>query len=161
MENPRFLLRATKYLAIFVLLLLAPLCFAECPRCFGDSVVVQVLANDGQPVPEQTVTFELRYKKLDYTMVKNQRTDSNGEARIQLPPAARPESLAVDVNFTPDDLHCSCRVHADTETVMLKGLTVDGRPRNVKLSAPVPSAPGRIIFVARPSTHWEKVLFGG
>jgi hypothetical protein len=145
------LLRPLHCLAIFLVLCLGPL-------CFGESVVVQVLnGRDGKPVPD--VTLQLRFANATNTMVMNFRTDSNGEARFQLPQAT-PESLKVEVAFTSSGLHCPCRVLADAETVMRQGLTVARRARGSKLFAPIQPAPGHIVFVARPVGRLESILFG-
>jgi len=155
MANQSILQRAMQCLAIVLALSLSSL-------CFGEAVVVQVLnGKDGHPVPEQPVTMQLGYANSKYTMVLTQTTDANGEARIQLPPA-RPETLEVHVDLahTPDDLQCWCRVLAKTETVMREGLKVAGRSRTSKSSAPIQPTPGRIVFVARPSSHLVTILFG-
>jgi hypothetical protein len=153
MANRQIFLRAVQSLALLLVLCL-------CPLCFGESVVVQVLhGRDGTPVPDQLVTMQLRFANATSVMALNSRTDSNGEAHFRLPPAT-PETLEVEVNFAPNALHCSCRVLANTETVMREGLIVAGRTRGYKLSSPIQATPGHIVFVARPAVLLEKVLFG-
>ena len=153
MANQRILLRPLNCLAVSLVLCLTPLCFAE-------SVVVQVLGNDKQPVPHQEVTLELRYETLGRPTVRNQSTDLKGEARIELPEGFRSKSLAVEVNFTPDDQHCSCRVRADVDTVMREGLTVVTPAHGSKSAEPIQPTPGHIIFVAQPATSSEAELSG-
>jgi hypothetical protein len=148
MANQRTLPRPLNCLAISLILCLTPLCFAE-------SVVVQVLGNDKQPVPHQQVNLELRYETLGRPTVRNQTTDLKGEARIELPEDFKSKSLAVQVNFTPDDQHCSCRVSANIDTVMREGLTVVTPALDSQSRAPSQPTPGRIVFVARPATPTE------
>jgi hypothetical protein len=157
MATNRNRFRVLKCLAIWMVLSFASM-------CFGESVVIQVLSRkDGQPLSGKVVTMEFRYAKTagreNQDIALNLRTDSNGEVEFQMP-SARPEFLAVLVDLNPSGLHCSCRVLASTETVLREGLTVADRTRAANTSAPVQSAPGHILFVARPPTLLEKVIYG-
>jgi hypothetical protein len=139
-------------LAILLVLCLGPL-------CFGESVVVQVLnGRDGTPVPDQFVTMKLRNANATTMVALNSRTDANGEARFQLPQTL-PTALDVEVALTQPGLHCPSHLLGNTERVMHDGLMVAARMHGSKLSAPIQTAPGHIVFVARPSLLLEKVLF--
>src|SRR5208282_1693342 len=150
MANQPILARPLNCLALFLVLCLAPL-------CFGESVIVQVLGKDGQPIPNQDVTFGFRHEKLSPPVVRTERTDRNGEARIVLP-QLKPKTLDVEVNFTLSDMRCSCRAHADTETVLREGLQIVSRSRGFRSPAPDHPTPGHIVFVARPASHSETIL---
>jgi hypothetical protein len=67
--------------------------------------------------------------------------------------------MEVEVTVTQTGLHCSRHILVKSETVAHQGLMVVGRTRSSKLSAPIQPVPGRIVFVARPSSLLEKVLF--
>jgi hypothetical protein len=153
MANPRILLRPLNCLAIFLALCL-------CPLCFGESVVVQVLnGRDGAPVADQFVTMHLHFANSNTMMTLNTKTDTHGDARFQLPHIT-PESLEVEVELTQPGLHCPYHVHGRMQSVMSEGLMVTARMHGSRLSAPIQTAPGHIVFVARPSGRWETVLFG-
>jgi hypothetical protein len=152
MANQRTFLRPLNCLALFLVLCLGPL-------CFGESVVVQVLNGmDGTPVRDQFVTMQLRNASAKTVMALNSRTDSNGKAHFLLPQTT-PESLNVEVQLSAPALHCTCQTLVKTEAVIREGLVVSRRIRNSRLSAPIQPAPGHIVFVARPSSLLEKVLF--
>lgn len=153
MANRRTLLRPLNCLALLLVLCLGPLCFSE-------SVVVQVLnSRDGTPIPDQFVTMQLRNASAKTVMALNSRTDSNGKAHFLLP-QTQPETLNVEVQLSAPALHCTCQTLVNTESVIREGLiVVSRRIRNSKLSAPVQPAPGHIVFLARPSSLLEKVLF--
>ncbi len=125
-------LRAGKWLTLALVLCLAPL-------CFGEMMVVKVLnGSDGAPVVRKT--------------------DSSGEARFPMP-EVKPETLGVEVHFTARGLHCSCRVQTQTETVVREGLIVSPRIRHPKTPSAIQASPGNIVFVARPTSFLEKVLY--
>jgi hypothetical protein len=151
MANQPTVLHAPTCLAILVMLFLCPLCFAQ-------SVTVRVVDTTGQPISDQVVTAHFLFANPANDRAFNQRTDANGEALLQLPQPT-PEAMDVEVGLVQTNLHCSCRVLAKTERVMREGLTIAGRTRGVKSSKPIPPTPGHIIFVARPPSLLEKVLF--
>jgi len=153
MANPRIL-------PLHCLAILLALCL--CPLCFGETVVVQVLnGRDGKPVTDQLVAMQLHFPNTDTMMGLNARTDANGEAHFQLPKTT-PErvEVEVEVEFTQVGLHCPYHVHGTMQSVMSEGLMVAARMRDPKLSAPIQTSPGHIVFVARPSVRWQTVLFG-
>ena len=143
-------LRAGKWLTPALVLCLAPL-------CFGEMMVVKVLnGSDGAPVSDQFVTVEFRSGKTATVDVR--KTDSSGEARFPMP-EVKPETLGVEVHFTARGLHCSCRVQTQTETVVREGLIVSPRIRHPKTPSAIQAGPGNIVFVARPTSFLEKVLY--
>lgn len=153
MANPRILLRTLNCLAVVLALCL-------CPLCFGESVIVRVLnGSDGKPVADQFVTMQLHFAKPGTMMTLNVKTDDKGEARFQLPNLT-PESLEVELELSHAGLHCPHHVFSSTESVMHQGLMIAARVHGSKLSAPIQTAPGHIVFVAQPSVRWETVLFG-
>jgi hypothetical protein len=89
----------------------------------------------------------------------NGSTDANGEARFRLPEPA-PEHLAANVSVTSEHWHCGCGVLAVMQDVIQKGVVgplprVDSR----KFAFPVEPVPGKILFVARPLSFFERLLY--
>ena len=153
MAKPSVLLRAAKCLALAAVLWLAP-------SCFGELVVIKVLnGGNGAGVANQLVTVQLRYAKSagKPNDIQIQRTDSDGEMRF-LVHDIRPESLDVKIDFDGKGLKCSCRVKAEPETVLREGLVV-GRGSLPKNSPPIQAEPAHIVFIARPSSFLEKVMY--
>ena len=158
MATKRFIQRALKGMAVIAVLCLGPLCFAE-------SVVVRVVNMNGEPLGEQPVTMQLRYGKTatgeDRIIVLRYITDLSGEADFQLP-LAKPQALGVDVQFAAKGLHCSCRVVTQTDTVIREGITVVHRAHGSKTSPTSPTIqprPGQIVFIARPASLFQKVMY--
>ena len=156
MRKHPVLLRAGKWLALAMVLCLAPL-------CFGESMVVKVLnGSDGGPVADQLVIVEFRSKmsagEETRKILVRRVTDPSGEALIPVP-LIKLEDLNIQVNFSAKGMHCSCRVQTEIETVIREGLIVPHRARLAKTSHPIQAGPGHIVFVARESSLLEKIVF--
>ena len=81
--------------------------------------------------------------------------DSNGEPRFNIPEPT-PAHLFVHGALTYEYWHCTCVFMGPTEAVVHKGV-VEAPPK-----APIALAnpePGHIVFVARPFTFVEKLLY--
>ena len=147
MGNKRLIRRALICLAGVVVLCLAPL-------CFGETVIVRVLGEaDGEPLVRQAVTVRLHYGNK--TTVVHELTDFSGEATIDLS-RIKPEALSVSVKLDTDYYSCTCRVKADTDTVLSKGLARDGHGKSLKLFN---DAPKEIIFLARPASIRKRLIY--
>jgi hypothetical protein len=152
----QFIQRALKGMAVLAVLCLGTL-------CFGETVVVRVISGvEGLPLSGQPVTMQLRYGKTAteeaHTILLRYTTDFSGEAEFPLP-LAKPQALNVDVKFEAKGLRCSCRVLTETETVLREGLTVANPAHGSKTPAVVKPRPGQIVFIARPSSFLQKVIY--
>jgi hypothetical protein len=131
-----------------------------CPVCFAQPVTVRVVSGkDGHPLPKQAVSVQFFYDKpakvspsLDFE------TDSNGEAQFDLPEPA-PVHLNVRITLPSEHWHCACGFMGDTEMVVEKGV-VQGTPDKTKTPVAAPKVEaGHIVFVARPFTFVERLLY--
>jgi hypothetical protein len=86
-------------------------------------------------------------------------TDANGEAQFNISESP-PENIDVRLALPSEHWHCACWVMADTETVLREGI-VQIPPINVPNApfAPASTEPGQIVFIARPFTFFEKLLY--
>ena len=147
MGTHRIIRPSLKCLAFLLVLCLTPL-------CFGESVVVRILSEvDGEPLADQAVTARLLYGNK--TEVLHLETNSGGEAFIEMP-KEKPQSLNVSVKVSLDDYSCTCRILADTDTVLREGVATDGHGRSLKL---VTQAPKQIIFLARPASIRKRMIY--
>jgi hypothetical protein len=144
---------------VFVLLLLVE------PLCFAQAVTVRVVnAADGHPLQKQQVSVSLLYEKGEKTPAKYEanlslETDANGEARFTLPEPTPPHILA-QVRLTSEHWRCGCGVLAASGDVIQKGIVgplPGGEPK--KTTASLKAAPGEILFVARPLSFFERLLY--
>jgi hypothetical protein len=145
-------------LVCVLLLLLGPLCHAQV-------VTVRVInAANGHPLPKQQVSVNLFYEKGVKTPAKYDAnltlaTDVNGEAHFALPEPA-PLHLFVQIRLTSEHWHCGCLALAATGDVIQKGI-VDPLPEgeSKKAAASLKAIPGEILFVARPLSFFELLLY--
>lgn len=135
-----------------------------CQVCFAQSVKVRVINGwDGRPLPRQGVSVQFFYEKPPkVTPPQRLTTDANGEAQFSIPESL-PEHIDVQLALTSEYWHCACGVMADTEEVLNllnKGILQDRRSNvpNAPL-APANREPGQIVFIARPFTFFEKLLY--
>ena len=128
-----------------------------CPVCFAQSVRVRVInGKDGRPLPKQAISVQFFYEKpAKVSPPLHLETDSNGEAQFSIPEPT-PAHLFVHVALTNEYWHCACGFMGDTETVVHKGV-VEAPPKAP--IAPANREPGQIVFVARPFTFVERLLY--
>jgi hypothetical protein len=135
------------------------------PLCLAQVVAIRVInAADGRPLQKQRVSVSLLYEKGEKTPAKydanlSLETDANGEAQFTLPEPA-PRHLSAQVRLTSEHWHCGCGVLAATGEVIQKGI-VGPLPRaeSKKSAPPVKADPGEILFVARPLSFFERLLY--
>lgn len=149
--------RCSQYLVWFLPLLLGPSCFAQ-------GVTVRVInAANGHPLQKQSVTVSLLYEKGERTPAKYDatlrlETDVNGEAHFRLPEP--PVHFSAQVRVDWSHWKCGCGVLGSTDDLIRKGIL-----------GPVPTAKsensatlfkvvaGEILFVARPLSFFERLLY--
>jgi hypothetical protein len=129
-----------------------------CPACYAQSVSVRVLdAKHKVGLANETVSVQFVYDKpASVTPPLRLKTDSNGEARFDMPDP-RPEHLDVRVALTSEHWHCGCWMMADTETVLEKGLA-EAVPSETAASQTT-AKPGQILFLPHPFTFIEILLY--
>ena len=135
------------------------------PFCFAQVVTVRVInAADGHPLQKQHVSVSLLYDKGEKTPAKYEanltlETDTNGEARFTLPEPAPPH-ISVQVRLTSEHWRCGCGVLAASGDVIQKGIVgplPGGQSKKTTTSLKAP--PGEILFVARPLSFFERLLY--
>jgi hypothetical protein len=119
---------------------------------------------NGHPLPKQQVSISLLYEKgekvpANYDALLQLETDVNGEVQFRLPEPA-PAHLAAQVRLTSEHWHCGCTALVDTQDLIQKGL-VGPEPGHgsTRSTASVKAEPGEILFVARPFTFFERLLY--
>jgi hypothetical protein len=134
------------------------------PFCYGQAIRVRVInGKNGHPLPKQQVSVSLLYegnetKPAKYDAIQHFDTDANGVAQFSLPEPA-PAHLSVGVRLTSEHWHCGCAAPA---LVVTKELIQKGIVEGWELSSPskpVTAAPAEIVFVARPFTFFELLLY--
>jgi len=134
--------------------------------CPAQTVTIRVVnANDGSPLQHQPVSVSLLYEKGETTPAKydanlSLQTDANGEIRFELPKPA-PAHMAAQVRLTSEHWHCGCMVLAATQDVIEKGIVDSAASASESKRSPalVKAVPGEILFVARPLSFWERLLY--
>jgi hypothetical protein len=130
------------------------------PTCFAQSVRIRVIDDkDGRGLPKQSVSVQFFYEKpASVSPPLHLETDSNGEAQFTIPEPT-PAHLFVHVALTSEHWHCGCGFMGNTETVVHDGI-LEGLPAKAKApSVPANAEPGYIVFVARPFTLIERLLY--
>ena len=130
-----------------------------CPVCFAQSVKVRVLdGKAGRGLPKLSISVQFLYEKpASASTPLRLETDANGEAQFSIPEPA-PAHLFVVVALTSEHWRCGCGFMGDTQTVVDKGF-LSTFPTAAKPNTPVNSEPGYIVFVARPFTFVERLLY--
>src|SRR5437870_4768919 len=134
--------------------------------CFGQTVAIRVVnANDGSPLQHQPVSVSLLYDKGEPRPAEdganlNLQTDANGEVRFVLPKPA-PAHISAQVRLTSEHWHCGCMVLAVTQDVIQKGFVDSAASASQARKSPalVRAVPGEILFIARPLSFWERLLY--
>ena len=132
-----------------------------CDVCFTQAVKVRVInGNDGRPLPKLAVSVQLFYEKQAKISAPLQiETDLNGEAEFNIP-GPPPEHIDVRITLTSPYWHCTCWRMAETEELLHKGIVQVSRTNvpNAPI-APANTVPGQIVFITRPYTFFEKLLY--
>lgn len=145
-------------LVCVLVLLIGPLCLAQV-------VTVRVVNTaDGHPLQNQHVSVSLLNESgeklpANYEANASLETDVNGEAHFTLPQPA-PRHLSVLVRLTSEHWRCGCAVLAATGDVIQKGI-VGPLPggQSKKAATTLKAMPGEILFVARPLSFFERLLY--
>ncbi len=132
------------------------------PLCYAQPVTIRVISTEnGRPLQKQPVKLFLLYGPGE-KIPANQKgmlrleTNVNGEAQFRLPEPP-PAHLTVLVDIDGNRWHCPCGVLAITEDVMSKGI-VKSAAEPGKSHAFEKQVPGKILFVARPLSFFERLL---
>jgi hypothetical protein len=123
------------------------------PCCYAQAVTIRIInANDGSPLRDQKVSVSLLYDKGEA-----QPANYNGHFVL---PGPAPTHISAQVRLAPSHWRCGCGVLIATEELIRKG-TVGPLPAadSGKSAASVKTAPGEILFVARPLSFWERLLY--
>jgi hypothetical protein len=145
-----------RYSACILILLIVPLCAAQ-------SLTIRVInAKDGRPLQRQRVSVTLLYDrgeaqpaKYDATLALE--TDAEGKAQFSLPEPA-PRHLAVRVTVDWGHWNCGCGVLTATQDVIEKGV-VESAANRKDSAAPTTAPPGEILFVARPLSFFQRLMY--
>jgi hypothetical protein len=135
------------------------------PCCYAQAVTIRVInANDGGPLRYQQVSVSLLYDRgeaqpANYNGNLSLETDANGEANFVLPGPA-PTHISAQVRLAPSHWRCGCVVLVATEELIRNG-TSGTLPAadSGKSAVPVKAVPGEILFVARPLSFWERLVY--
>jgi hypothetical protein len=150
-----------RYLVCVLVLWFGPFCFV----CRGEAVTIRVINSDGgRPLQKQQVSVSLLYDKGEKTPAKydanlNLETDVNGEVHFVLPEPA-PAHLAVRILIDWGHWDCggACGVLAASQDVIDRGIVESAADRK-KPAASRKAIPGEILFVARPLSLLERLLY--
>lgn len=132
--------------------------------CFGHTIKIRMvnIAN-GHPLPKQPISIGLIYDKnekppANYSAHFQLETDANGEAEFQLPDPA-PAHVAAQAHLTFEHWHCGCAALENTQDLIQKGFTAGLATGSTPPGASVKAQPGEILFVARPFTFFERLMY--
>jgi hypothetical protein len=122
-----------------------------------------VNSNNGQPIAKQSVSVNLLYdkgEKAPATYEANLRleSDANGEARFLLPDPV-PVHLVAQVRLTSEHWHCGCLALVATQDLIQKGIVQASGPESTGSATNAKAEPGVILFLARPFTFLERLLY--
>jgi len=131
-----------------------------CPACFAQAVSVRVINEEnGRGLAKQGVSVQFFYEKpSQVSSALHLETDSKGEAQFSIPEPA-PAHLFVHVALTSEHWHCRCLMMGDTETVVHKGFLKAVSANTKAPTAAANAEPGYIVFIVRPVTLFERVLY--
>jgi hypothetical protein len=135
------------------------------PCCFGQIIRVRIInGENGHPLPKQQVSVSLLYEKGEqkparYDEVLNLETDVNGEAHFKLPEPP-PVHFSAQVRVDWSRWKCGCGVLGSTDDLIQKGILGPEPTTNPKNSdALFTAVSGEVLFVARPLTIFERLLY--
>jgi len=131
---------------------------------FAQVVTIRVVnPHDKKPVRGRQVAVSLFYEKGESASEKGETnlsfvTDANGEAHFSLPNPA-PRNISAQVHL-PDIWNCACLILTTTEEVVRIGVIAPKSTGGSEKSAPaVKAVPGEILFLVRPPSFWERLLY--
>ena len=144
----------SRFFVLFLTLWLGPMCSAQVIR------IRVINSNNGQPLPKQSVSVNLLYDKGEKPPAKYEanlllETDADGKAQFRLPEPV-PAHLGVQVRLTSEHWHCGCMALATTQDVIQKGMSDSESTTSIKNAR---AEPGIILFLARPFTLLERLLY--
>lgn len=132
--------------------------------CLGQEIRIRVIdATSRHPLQKQRVSLSLLYEKSEKTPAKYDalvylETDLSGEAQFRLPEPP-PAHLEAQVRLTSEHWHCGCLVLVATQDLIQKGVVGTELGHRSGRSAAERAQPGEILFVARPFTFLERLLY--
>jgi len=120
-------------------------------------------ANNAHPLVEQNVSVALLYGKDEKAPAKydanlNFETDANGEAQFHLPEPA-PVHFSAHVRLTSEHWHSGCVALVTTQDVLQKGSVQALGSELTRSTTNAKPEPGVILFLARPFTFIERLLY--
>ncbi len=133
------------------------------PFCRAQDVTVRLVnAANGHPLPKWKVSVSFYYGKksaANYDQSLNLETNANGEAHFELP-QPRPEYFSAQAKIDWSHWKCGCGVLGTTGELVRKGIagplpTIDSKVSPASFTA----APHEILFLARPLSFWERLLY--
>jgi len=150
------------FLRFFVFVLL--LCLG--PVCLAQELTVRLInAANGRPLQKQPVSvsflYDKRYDKsipAKYDAVLNFETDVNGEAHFVLP-IPPPAHFSAQVRVDWSRWHCGCGILGSTDDLIGKGIVGPVRATDSTTSAAFKAVPGQVLFVARPLSFFERLIY--
>ena len=148
----------------FLFLTWLPVLLSAGPLCVGQTIRIRIInGSNGHPLLKQPVSVSLLYEKAEkapakYEALLRLETDTNGVALFTLPDLA-PAHLSAGAHLTSEHWQCGCAAPllVDTKDVIQNGV-VAGREFSSRATS-VKAEPGEIIFVARPFTFFERLLY--
>lgn len=132
---------------------------------FGQTLKVRLIdARNGRPLQNKKVVISYLYDK-DQNSPGNLNdqlyleTNISGEAQFSLPMPA-PSHLSVNVQLPSKEWRCGCTILKSTEVLILNGF-VGPAPDHSSTSHTFPwtVTPRLILFTARPTTFFEKLMY--
>jgi hypothetical protein len=148
------------YLACLLLLCCGPICLAQ-------EVTVRVInAANRRPLQKQAISVSFLYdKKYDkeipakYDAILNLETDVNGQAHFKFPEPP-PVHFSAQVRVDWSRWMCGCVILGSTDDLVRKGIVGPVQTTESKKSAvPYVAVPGEILFVDRPLSFFERLLY--
>jgi hypothetical protein len=120
--------------------------------CFGQTITIHVVnVTNGHPLSKQHISISGLPDSPELRLV----TDPNGKVQFELPKPT-PIHFAVRADLSPDShWYCSCVTFVTAEEVIQKGL-IAGPDDKVHVVQPTP---GEILFRARPTPWWVRLLY--
>jgi len=121
--------------------------------CFGQTITIHVVnVTNGHPLSKQHILISALPDSPELRLV----TDLNGKVQFELPKPV-PIHFAVSADLSPDShWYCYCMTFVTTDEVIQKGYIV--RPDDKEVSVAQPK-PGEILFRARPTPWWVRLLY--
>jgi hypothetical protein len=131
----------------------------------AQEVTVRIVnAANGQPLPKQAVSVSFLYdKKYDneipakFDPVISLETDANGEARFKFPQPP-PAHFSARVRMDWSHWKCGCGLLGSTDELNHKGVA-GPKVGKQQSSVDVRPVPGEILFVARPLSFLERMMY--